>query len=155
MTMVQVQTPPAPLEVRRSVPGRIRVITGVTVLALALLFSALAVGSSSARDGLRVIGRDSGPQVVATAGLYLGLSDMDTQVADALLMGRDYGKQRQDAIARYDQRRSEANQALLKAFQLSGNNPAGRQTVQSVLDSLGAYERLAGQALLLDQQSRF
>ncbi|NUR93048.1 MAG: hypothetical protein HOY71_54010 [Nonomuraea sp.] len=147
------QAPPAPAVRRSSVPGRIRVITAVTVAALALFFTALAVGSSNAREGLRVIGRDSGPQVVATAGLYLGLSDMDTQVADALLMGRDYGTQRVEAIARYEQRRSEAHRALLKAFQLSGDNEAGRQTVQSVLDSLGHYELLAGQALLLDQQA--
>lgn len=152
MTMVQA-APPTPVEVRRSIPGRIRVITGVSVLALALLFSALAVGSSSAREGLRVIGRDSGPQVVATAGLYLGLSDMDTQVADALVMGRGYAQERKDALARYEQRRAEAHQALLKAFELSGNNPAGRRTVQSVLDSLGRYEQLAARALLLDEQS--
>jgi hypothetical protein len=138
---------------RRSVPGRIRVISGITVASLALLFAALAAGSVSARDGLTVIGRDAGPQVVATAGLYLGLSDMDAQVADALLMGKEYAPQRQAAIAQYERRRSEANQALLKAFELSGDNPAERQTVQSVLDGLGRYERLAGQALLLDTQA--
>uniref|UniRef100_UPI000DE456B8 hypothetical protein n=1 Tax=Nonomuraea lactucae TaxID=2249762 RepID=UPI000DE456B8 len=138
---------------RRSVPGRIRVITAATVTALALFFTALAVGSASARDGLRVTGHDAGPQVVATAGLYFGLSDMDAQVADALLMGREYGDRRQAAIARYEQRRSEANAALMKAFELSGDNPAERRTVQSVLDGLGRYERLAGQALLLDAQA--
>ncbi|MCK2220032.1 hypothetical protein MF672_040485 [Actinomadura sp. ATCC 31491] len=151
-----VQAPPAaaPPRRRRTVPGRIRVITGVTVAALALLFTALAVGSATARDGLRVIGRDAGPQVVATAGLYLALSDMDAQVANALVMGDGYPAQRRDALAQYERRRSEANQALLKAFQLSGDDPAERRTVQSVLDGLGRYERLAGQALLLDERAR-
>ncbi|MCP2344762.1 hypothetical protein [Nonomuraea roseoviolacea] len=144
--------PPAPP--RRSVPRRIRVITGVTVTALALLFGSLAVGSAAARDGLRVIGRDAGPQVLATAGLYFGLSDMDAQIADALLMGQGYGGRRQEALARYERRRSEANDALMKAFALSGDDPAGRRTVQSVLDGLGRYERLVGQALLLDSQAR-
>ncbi|MFG1702560.1 hypothetical protein ACFLIM_05145 [Nonomuraea sp. M3C6] len=148
-----VQTRGAPLPVRRSVPGRIRVISGITVASLALLFAALAVGSSSARDGLRVIGRDAGPQVVATAGLYLALSDMDAQVANVLVMGDQYAQQRKEALAQYERRRSEANQALLKAFELSGDNPAERRTVQSVLDGLGRYERLAGQALLLDERS--
>ncbi|MEW9548094.1 hypothetical protein [Nonomuraea sp. NPDC050783] len=152
--MTVVQAPPAPAPARRrGVPGRIRVITGVTAAALALLFTALAVGSSSARDGLRVIGRDAGPQVVATAGLYLALSDMDAQVANALVMGDGYATQRREALAQYERRRSEANQALLKAFQLSGDDPAERRTVQSVLDGLGRYERLAGQALLLDERS--
>ncbi|MEU6715630.1 hypothetical protein ABZ897_29555 [Nonomuraea sp. NPDC046802] len=152
--MTLVQTRGAPLPVRRSVPGRIRVISGITVASLALLFAALAVGSASARDGLRVIGRDAGPQVVATAGLYLALSDMDAQVANALVMGGQYTEQRKDALDRYQQRRSEANQALLKAFELSGDDPAERRTVQSVLDGLGQYERLAGQALLLSEQAK-
>ncbi|MBB6344454.1 hypothetical protein ACWGH8_35520 [Nonomuraea muscovyensis] len=140
---------PVPL----GVPGRIRVITAATVTALGVLLAALAVGGGTAGDGLRVIGRDAGPQVVATAGLYFGLSDMDAQVADALLMGKEYGERRRAALTRYDQRRAEANAALLKAFELSGDNAAERRTVQSVLDGLGRYERLAGQALLLDARS--
>ncbi|MFB4277714.1 MULTISPECIES: hypothetical protein [unclassified Nonomuraea] len=151
--MTVVQTRPAPVAVRRSVPGRIRVISGVTVASLALLFAALAVGSASARDGLRVIGRDAGPQVVATAGLYLALSDMDAQVANVLVMGQAYPEQRRAALAQYAAQRREANRALLKAFELSGDNQAERTTVQSVLDGLGEYERLAGQALLLDERS--
>ncbi|MFC4113068.1 hypothetical protein [Nonomuraea zeae] len=152
--MTLVQTRGAPLPVRRSVPGRIRVISGITVASLALLFAALAVGSSSARDGLRIIGRDAGPQVVATAGLYLALSDMDAQVANALVMGDQYAQQRGAALAQYEARRSAANQALLKAFELSGDNPAERRTVESVLDGLGRYERLAGQALLLNERAK-
>ncbi|MER7499728.1 hypothetical protein AB0L05_11680 [Nonomuraea pusilla] len=151
MTMVQarVASPPA----RRSVPGSIRVISGITVASLALLFAALAVGGVSARDGLRVIGRDAGPQVVATAGLYFALSDMDAQVADVLVLGKAYEQQRRAALARYDERRLEANRALLKAFELSGDNPAERRTAESLLDGLGRYERLAGQALLLNERS--
>lgn len=152
--MTVVQTRAAPPQVHRSVPGRIRVVSGVTVASLALLFVALAVGSSTARDGLRIIGRDAGPQVVATAGLYLALSDMDAQVANVLVMGTGYARQRDEALARYERRRSEANRALLKAFELSGDNPAERRTVESVLDGLGRYERLAGQALLLDERSK-
>ncbi|GAA4988163.1 hypothetical protein [Nonomuraea thailandensis] len=155
-----VRPAPAPLvpvsqvPARRGVPGRIRIISGVTVASLALLFAALAVGTSSAREGLRVIGRDAGPQVVATAGLYLALSDMDAQVANVLVMGDAYAEQRQDALARYDRQRAEANRTLLQAFELSGDNAAERNTVQSVLDGLGRYERLAGRALLLNEQSR-
>ncbi|TDD21432.1 hypothetical protein [Nonomuraea diastatica] len=152
MTLVQTR-PGTPLPAERGVPGRIRVVSGITVASLALLFVALALGSSAARDGLQVIGRDAGPQVVATAGLYLALSDMDAQVANVLVMGDGYPREREAAITRYEQQRSVANQALLKAFELSGDNPAERRTVQSVLDGLGRYERLAGQALLLDERS--
>lgn len=151
MTIMSVRVPSAPA--RRSVPGRIRVISGVTAGCLVLLFAALAAGGLTVRDGLKVIGSDAGPQVVATAELYLALSDMDAAVADVLVMGGAYERERREATARYEQRRSDANQALLEAFRLSGDKEAERQTVQSVLDGLGEYERLAGQALLLNDQS--
>ncbi|MEV5324774.1 hypothetical protein WBK31_25325 [Nonomuraea sp. N2-4H] len=160
MTMVQTpagavtRAPAAPPPARRrSVPGRIRLITGVTIVSLALLFAALAAGGSSAREGLRVIGRDAGPQVVATAGLYLALSDMDAQVANALVMGKDYPQQRQEATKAYDKRRAEAGAALLKAYELSLDDEAERTTVRSILDGLGRYDMLAGQALLLDEKA--
>ncbi|MFI6903215.1 hypothetical protein ACIBKY_18275 [Nonomuraea sp. NPDC050394] len=168
MTIVQPATTPPPAQTqsavpapvvtqhavsRHSVPGRVRTLTGAVLIALALLSALLAFGSGSAREGLRVIGHDSGPQVVATAGLYLGLSDMDAQVADVLLMGSEYGERRAAALAQYERRRTEANQALLDAFELADGDPAERLTIQSVLDGLGRYERLAGEALLLNTQS--
>ncbi|MEU4543035.1 hypothetical protein [Nonomuraea dietziae] len=134
---------------RRTVPGRIKVISSVTVAALGLLFATLAYGTAAAREGLRVIGHDAGPQVVATAGLYLGLSDMDAQVATALLLG----DQRQDALARYEKRRAEVGSALLQAHTLAGSDPAERRTISSVLEGLGRYERLASEALLLSTLS--
>src|SRR5690606_25348758 len=134
--------PPAPPPARRGVPGRIRVITGVTAAALALLFAAIAAGAATAGDGLRVIGRDSGPQVVATANLYFGLSEMDALVADVLVMETDQSLLRQEALTRYESQRAAANRALLEAFQLAGDDQAERRTIQSVLDGLGRYEQL-------------
>ncbi len=138
-----------------AIPGRIRVISGITVAALALLFAALAITTASARSGLDVTGRTAGPQVVATADLYFALSDMDGQVATALLLSGEYGEQRRKALQRYDQRRGEAGRALLQASELAGDDVAGRQTIQDVLDGLGRYERLASQALLLGGQARY
>ncbi|WP_327086328.1 hypothetical protein OIE66_28855 [Nonomuraea sp. NBC_01738] len=137
----------------RDVPDRVRRLTGGALAALALMFGLLALGGANAQYGVRVIGHDSGPQVLATAGLYLGLSDMDAQVAGVLLMGKEYGKQRGEAMARYDQRRTEANRALLEAFTLAEKDPAERRTIQAVIDGVGRYERLAAQALLLDSQA--
>ncbi|MET8001091.1 hypothetical protein ABZT46_08975 [Nonomuraea glycinis] len=148
------QPPPAQaLPARSGVPGRIRVLTGVAAAALALLFAAIAAGAAVAGDGMRVIGRDAGPQVVATAGLYFGLSDMDSQLADVLVMGQGNDSRRQAALTRYEQQRAMANRALLKAFELAGSDRAERRTIESVLDGLGRYEQLAARALLLDAQS--
>ncbi|RJL32623.1 hypothetical protein [Bailinhaonella thermotolerans] len=155
MARAAVQVGPSPVGGRRAadVPRRIRVLAGAAAAALAVFFGAVWMVAGEARDGLRVIGHDAGPQVVATAGLYLALSDMDGQVALALLAGEERGERRRAALARYERRRGEAGQALLRASALAGGDAAERRTVQAVLDGLGRYERLAARALLLDEQA--
>ncbi|MFC4587010.1 hypothetical protein [Sphaerisporangium corydalis] len=135
------------------VPRRIRLISGVTVAALVLLFTVLATTSQSARTGLRIIGHGAGPQVVATAGLYFALSDMDGQIAQVLLLGKDHPERRQAALQLYDRRRGEAGRALFRASALAGDDPAQTRTTQAVLDGMGRYERLATRALQLDEQA--
>ncbi|GAA3156987.1 hypothetical protein GCM10010466_54840 [Planomonospora alba] len=147
---------PAPRPYRaRSVPGRIRLVTAVSVLALTVLFGTLFTAAQSVREGLDVIGHDAGPQVVATADLYFALSDMDAQVANVLLIGDEHrlGKGRARALEIYERRRSDAGRAVLQASALAGDDPSERRTVQAVLDGLGRYERLAARALLLDEQA--
>jgi hypothetical protein len=137
----------------RSLPGRIRAIAFLSVLAIAAVFTVSWFATADVRDGLRVIGHDAGPQVVATGDLYFALSDMDAQLAAVLLMGREnLGPGRAEALRVYDQRRSEAHRALLQGSNLARNDPAEQQTARSVLDALGRYEQLAGQALQLDQR---
>jgi CHASE3 domain sensor protein len=137
----------------RSLPGRIRAIALLAVLAVAAVFAVAGLAVQDARDGLRVIGHDAGPQVVATGDLYFALSDMDAQLAAVLLMGREnLGAGRARALQVYDQRRSEAHRALLQGSNLARDDPAEQQTARSILDALGRYEQLAGQALQLDQR---
>ncbi|MDH2427723.1 hypothetical protein [Sphaerisporangium sp. TRM90804] len=136
-------------------PARIRLISGVTVAALVLLFATLAVITQGARTGLRAIGHDAGPQVVATAGLYLALSDMDGQVALLLLMGGGRDERRAEALLRYERSRTEAGRALLRASALAGDDAREGRTVQAVLDGLGRYERTAARALLLAEQAGY
>jgi CHASE3 domain sensor protein len=137
----------------RTLPGRIRAIAFLSVLAVAAMFTVSWFAVQDARDGLRVIGHDAGPQVVATGDLYFALSDMDAQLAAVLLMGREnLGAGRAKALQVYAERRSEAHRALLQGSNLARNDPAEQQTARSVLDALGRYEQLAGQALQLDQR---
>ncbi|MEU9889950.1 hypothetical protein [Sphaerisporangium sp. NPDC051011] len=139
----------------RTVPGWIRLLTGLVVATVLLVFGAVALAVGHARDGLQVIGHTAGPQVVATADLYFALSDMDAQVAGLLLTGRDPGFQagRQGMLDRYEQRRAQADGAVLQAADLAGGDATGQTTVRALLDGLGRYERLAARALLLDEQS--
>jgi hypothetical protein len=136
----------------RTLPGRIRGLAFLAVLAVAAVFAVAALAVQDARDGLKVIGHDAGPQVVATGDLYFALSDMDAQLAAVLLMGREenLGDGRAKALRVYDQRRSEAHRALLQGSNLASDDPAEQRTARSVLDALGRYEQLAGQALQLD-----
>ncbi|RMI34626.1 hypothetical protein EBO15_40670 [Actinomadura harenae] len=140
---------------RRAVPstnsGRIRAfVAGVVVVLVALLLLAWN-GVDDARTGVRVIDT-AGPQVIATGDLYFRLTDMDAQLAHALLVGDGpaHKDDRQQAIDRYTDSRSRADEALIQAARLARDSTE-RQTARSLLDALGRYEQFAGQALLQDQ----
>lgn len=147
--------PPRRVKKTRTVPGRIRLLASVGVAAVLVLFGAVALAIGHARDGLNVIGHTAGPQVVATADLYFALSDMDAQVANTLLTGRDtgLGAGRQAMLDRYEERRSQADNAVLQAADLAGGDATGQMTVRALLDGLGRYERLAARAMVLDEQA--
>lgn len=136
----------------RTTPGRVRALAAVVVLATAGFYVVANIAVGNARDGLRVIGHDAGPQVLATGDLYFALSDMDSQVADILLAGGGSATVQQ-ALSRYSQDRATADRAALQAAELSAGDPTDQATVRSVLDGLGQYERLASQAMVLDQQA--
>jgi hypothetical protein len=137
----------------RTTPGRIRALTAVVVLAMAGFYVVANIAVGNARDGLRVIGHDAGPQVLATGDLYFALSDMDSQVADILLAGSGSRLGTGQALGRYSQDRATADRAALQAAELSADDPTDQATVRSVLDGLGEYERLASQAMVVDQQA--
>lgn len=139
----------------KTIPGRIRGGTALAVATIALLALALSLGIQDARQGVQTIGHDAGPQVVATGNLYFALSDMDAQVADILLIGRDttLGIGRAESMRRYQQARSDASSAAIQAAQLAGKDNDRKRTVQEVIDGLGEYQRLVGQALTQNDQS--
>src|SRR5215467_11079353 len=138
----------------QTTPGRIRALAAIAVLAIAGFYIVANIAIGNARDGLRVIGHDAGPQVLATGDLYFALSDMDSQVANVLLTGREYNLgTRQQALNRYSQDRARADRAAMQAAELSASNPIDQATVRSVLDGLGQYERLASRAMVLNEQA--
>ncbi|MFA1540441.1 hypothetical protein [Actinomadura monticuli] len=139
----------------KTIPGRVRAHVVLCLAALIALLAVLAVAIGNARDSVQTIGHDAGPQVVATGTLYFALSDMDAQVSNILLIGRehDLGVGYDESLRVYEKRRAEADAAAVQAAQLAGRDPALKRTVQEVLDGLGKYERLVGQAMQLDAQS--
>ena len=139
----------------RTIPGRIGTHVVLCLAAILALLAVLTVAIGNARDSVQTIGQDAGPQVVATGTLYFALSDMDAQVSNILLIGRDHdlGIGHDRSLQVYEQRRAEADAAAVQAAQLAGDDAALRRTVQEVLDGLGKYERLVGRAMELDAQA--
>ncbi|GAA4263607.1 hypothetical protein GCM10022255_109680 [Dactylosporangium darangshiense] len=134
-------------------PTRIRLLAGVIALLVAALVVVLTVEAHRQRDGLRVIGGQAAPEVVATAELYFALNDMDAQLANVLLVGDDttLGFTRAKALELYQQRRGQVSADLQQAA-AAANDPVTAQRVRDLLDALGRYETLAARTLLLDEQ---
>ncbi|TDC50427.1 hypothetical protein E1281_22045, partial [Actinomadura sp. KC345] len=143
---------PSKLFALRTVAGRVRALAALATLALAVLFTVLTMGAGDARKGMDALGHREGPMVVATADMYLALSDMDAQVTGVLLAGGEEGWlcdpdaegsdcERNGPRYVYDIRREDAQRAALEAARLTQDDPVRRQTVQSVLDGLHSYDQ--------------
>ena len=149
--------PRSPVVLRgvRTTPGRVRILTVLVLLAVGGLATLGSLAINSAREGVRVIGHGAGPQVVATGDLSYALSDMNAQVANVLLAGKQgsMGIDRNAALDRYDRRRTQANRAVLQATDLAGGDREQLNTIREVLDDVGRFERLASQAMILSDQA--
>lgn len=136
----------------RTTPGRIRLLAFAAVIPGVALPLIVALIFANVASGLRLIGQQAGPEVVTSTDLYFRLNDMDAQVANVLLVGgqQGLGLDRQQALAIYQQDRAKADADLQQAAVVAGGLPAAQQSVRSVLDGLGGYEALTGEAVYLD-----
>lgn len=135
----------------RTRPGRIRAMAAATVVVCVILGLVTVAIFGSVASGLQVIRHQSEPEVLATTDLYFRLNDMDAQVANVLLVGgqRGLGISRPQAQAIYQQDRLQADQDLQRAAAITGSAQSARP-LRSVLDGLGSYQALAGEAMYLD-----
>ncbi|WP_236568023.1 MULTISPECIES: hypothetical protein [unclassified Nocardiopsis] len=136
-------------------PARVWLLASLCVVTVVGLLGASTSALNQARDGLHVLGRDAGPQAMATTQLYLALADMDAHTADVLLMGTDHdmGSGREEALRGYEASRTRANEALLQASSLTEGDTVEELNVQAVLDGMGVYEQLATEARLLNDEA--
>jgi hypothetical protein len=139
----------------RTTPGQIRAFATAGLLAVLALFAVTATAVGNARDGVQTIGHGAGPQVTATSELYFALSDIDAQVANVLLIGKESGLRigRQESLLRYEKQRADASQTLVQAAQLAGEDPVQQYMVYSVINGLSEYEQLIAQAMVLDERA--
>jgi hypothetical protein len=138
----------------RSTPGRIRVMAAAVITVSVFLGVLTAALSGAITSGLQLIGQRSDPEVLAATDLYFRLNDMDAQVANVLLVGRQpgLGITRAQALAIYQQDRRQAGQDLQRAAEIAGSLPSAQRPLRAVLNGLGAYEGLAAEAMYLDGQ---
>lgn len=139
----------------RTRPSRLVALAVVAVALVATLFTVTNVAIGDARDGLQVIGKQAGPQVVATTNLYISLSDMDTQLSNILLNGTTtkLGFSVDQSKSLYDSDRMAASDAAIRALRLTGNDAGAQATARDLLDGMGQYEKLAAEAMQLNEQS--
>jgi hypothetical protein len=126
-------------------------VVAVAVIGLAWL---LIPEIDQEQGGLTLIGHQAAPEVAAASDLSFALNDMDAQIANVLLVGnvQGLGFTRTQALALYEQRRTQADRDLRLAAS-SAPDPGTQRSVEKILDALGQYEALAGQAILLDEQT--
>lgn len=140
---------------RLSDTSRIRALAAAAIAIPLVLCVVLVALFGTISSGLGLIGNQAAPEVTASTGLYFHLNDMDAQVANVLLVGNatGLGLGRQQAQAIYASDRAQADQDLQQAAVVAGSSPSAQRAVQAVLNGLGQYEALAGEAMYLDSQA--
>jgi hypothetical protein len=136
-------------------PRKLIMLGAALETAVAVFIAVLISGMSGADDGMAALSAKAA-EAKAANDLYLRLTDMDAQAADALLVGyhptgsvpREVGAAAD--MGTYDSERSAADADL----QSIGLNPALAAKVRGLLDALGAYESLIGQAVYIDQDAK-
>ncbi|CAM3754489.1 hypothetical protein [Nocardiopsis rhodophaea] len=136
----------------QTTPARIRFLALASLGMLLVLFLIVGLAIGQARDGMRIIGREAGPKVMATSDLYYALSAMDTQVANMLLL-RGEGEEAEvsAAMRTFEERRRSADEAMMGAIQLVEGNATQERNLRDILDGLGRYEQLVAEARLLSR----
>ena len=130
----------------RTTPDRVRGMTVITLLATVALGLVASVAFGGIAVGLRLIGQQSDPEVIATTDLYYALNDMDAQVANVLLVGRSAGLgiHPAQALALYEQAACRRTRICSSRPSWPRPTPAPSRRCAQVLDGLGRYEALAG-----------
>ncbi|MCF2533843.1 hypothetical protein [Yinghuangia soli] len=139
---------------RWTVPVRTRTAAGLVLALIAGLFAALAIGVSEARSDLHTVGNSTGPQAATATDLYYALADLDAQVANVLLIGHDEQIGNKQSALRQLRHDREAVTAAVQDLLQRGLDREGADTTRKLLADLAAYDALAGQARLADDQAQ-
>lgn len=141
--------------VPRTTPARVRSGLIAVILLAACLATALPVVASGVDGAFQAMGQRTEPEVTAATGLYLSLTDMDSQLSNVLLVGGDktLGPDRAADLATWASDRAAADSDLQQAAVTAAGSPAAQRELRAVLNGVGQYEALTADAILADQQA--
>ncbi|WP_331766281.1 hypothetical protein [Embleya sp. NBC_00896] len=139
---------------RLSTPQSLRLLVAGVVVLLVAYVGVLLSAISAADDGLRVVGRTAGPQVVSANALHGALAGMDAELANTVLVGDEpgLGFSREQALASFAANRKALGQAIEETGAGIDGDDA-RRALADLIEQVGRYDNLAGQVTLLDHQS--
>lgn len=135
-------------------PVRLIVQAMAALLAVGALCTAAVLGFGTARDGTAALRQAVADRAAVAAELHFALADLDAERADELIPGHAPGQpdvpvgDQVLALITANQRRTEISAALRQL----GGDPAQATRVRAVLDALGRYDELSGQAQYADDQ---
>lgn len=134
----------ASAQVRRwTTPGTLwRALAALWLCDLLLLLSLVYSGHVH-RAGLKTVGRDAAPSIIAAQAIKASLADMDAEAVNELLL--DPGAQL-EAVHLYNDRRTQAAAALIRAAENITFGDLERKPIMAIQIGMGRYEALIQKA---------
>jgi hypothetical protein len=133
-------------------PARVRLLAAALAVLTAGLATSLTVTATDLHADVDTIGHRAASQASTTADLYFEVSEMDADVANALLVGRatDLGTTTAQATADYERHRVGVDGDLQTTVEVASQDVTVQHALRTVIDGLGRYEALTADALQLD-----
>jgi hypothetical protein len=127
-------------------PRRLVAFRTVILVSAALLFFVAESALGRSRASLRTIGKDTAPSIIFLAQTGAALSNLDANVANALLGTAPY---RATAEAAMEKQRVAATDSLVRSAENITNGDAERGAIGGMIVDLGRYLEGEAQAVML------
>ena len=122
----------------RTTPGRLRLLSIVSVGAIVVLLIVSAGALSSRRGAAKSVSNDSGALLVDVQALYHALADLDATASRQLLAA---GQPPADVRQRYLADRNEAGRLLSRIAEQAQSSPEARRSVRVIATQLPLYSQ--------------
>lgn len=135
-----------------STPVLFRTLEVLTVAVVVVFLIVTAYAFASARNTFGAVGAKTATAARSAFEVQTALAEMDTSVAEAMLVNGDRGRQpqRDQALASYQRSAARASDSAVSAAEALDGGDA--RPVRDVLNGVSEYQRRVERALLLQQR---